>query len=413
MSRARGWWDDPVIFHARLEEAGDCASLSRKTGVPASTLKSARQRHERDGVWPGSEPVADTSSDVEFTASADDKRSIDDMMLERGMSPDDWFVRDVVVNQWTQADGSLARQLKAFLRRKASLELVAPACDIKPLPAPKPPDKSKPRLVVFVGDEQEPWGDPALKELFLRWLAHNRPDEGVHLGDLIDLGSLSRHRSNPIWDATVQDGVNAAFLNLKHRREASPETAWVALPCNHGERLRDYQLARAADLYGVRPADIDEERFHPALSIPGLLHFDKLGIKYLGGDGDYEHVQHDLTDNLVARHGWITGSNSAEKTVRKLGLNVVVGHTHRQRMTPITEERRRERFTLTAVEAGCMCRIEGGLGYVVNPDWQNGWATAVIHPDGTHNLELATYSDGVVRWRDQRYSATDRIRRAA
>jgi hypothetical protein len=51
-----------------------------------------------------------------------------------------------------------------------------------------------------------------------------------------------------------------------------------------------------------------------------------------------------------------------------------------------------------------MCKIEGGLGYTVNPDWQGGWATAVVWPDGSHQIEHATYVDGVVRWRDQRYS---------
>jgi hypothetical protein len=60
---------------------------------------------------------------------------------------------------------------------------------------------------------------------------------------------------------------------------------------------------------------------------------------------------------------------------------------------------------MQAVEAGCMCRIDGGLGYTVNPDWQAGFATAVVWPDGTHQIELATFVDGALRWRDQRYSA--------
>jgi hypothetical protein len=52
-----------------------------------------------------------------------------------------------------------------------------------------------------------------------------------------------------------------------------------------------------------------------------------------------------------------------------------------------------------------MCRVDGGLGYVVNPDWQAGFATAVVWPDGSHVLELATFVDGALRWRDQRYTA--------
>jgi hypothetical protein len=70
----------------------------------------------------------------------------------------------------------------------------------------------------------------------------------------------------------------------------------------------------------------------------------------------------------------------------------------------MTEVRRGQTLVTQAVEAGCMCRIDGGLGYAVNPSWQNGFSTAVVWPDGSHVIELATFVDGALRWRDQRYS---------
>jgi hypothetical protein len=50
-----------------------------------------------------------------------------------------------------------------------------------------------------------------------------------------------------------------------------------------------------------------------------------------------------------------------------------------------------------------MCRIEGGLGYAVAPDWMNGFATAHVWPDGTFKIELATYVNGVLYYGDKRY----------
>lgn len=167
--------------------------------------------------------------------------------------------------------------------------------------------------------------------------------------------------------------------------------------------MRDYQLSRAADLYGVTAAEIEAE-LPAALSLRSLLHLDALGIQWHGSDSDYEHAQIDISNDLAARHGFITGANSALKTVDKLGLSVVVGHTHRQVITYATEQRRRETLTMFCVEAGCMCKIEGGLGYVVNGNWQNGWATATVWPDGSFNVDHATYRNGAVTWRDQRYS---------
>jgi hypothetical protein len=177
--------------------------------------------------------------------------------------------------------------------------------------------------------------------------------------------------------------------------------------------LRAEQLTRAERIYGLRPADHDDEQFEQALSLRNLLHLDRLGIEYVGDDGAYEHSEVEIAENLVARHGWITGANSAAKTLAKIGCDVVVGHTHRQQITWMTETRRGETLTTQAVEAGCMCQIKGGLGYTVSPQWQNGWATAVVWPDGSHVIELASYVDGAVRWRDQRYSSDEALRSVA
>ena len=392
------------------------AALSRATGVPATTLKAAKTRHQASGAWA---PTLDDKPQT-IVLDVDHVEDLDRLLAERGLRRDDWLIVSVVVNKWegfVRHDEAVARvplrQLKVTLRPKPSLALLMPAVDVKPLVKPAKADKTSPRLVVFVGDEQEPHSDPALAELFLRWLERNQPDEGVHLGDLLDLGPISRHRTDPVWDRTVQDGINAGYQTLRHRREASPGTRWVMLPGNHEERIRDYQLAHAAALYGVRPADIDAQEFAPALSLRSLLHLDALAITSLGDNGDYEHVQHDVCDGLVARHGWITGANTAEKSLRKLGISVVVGHTHDQKITYERQYRGSTSVVLQAVETGTMCRVAGGLGYTVNPSWVNGFATAVVDPAGGFVLELATYQDGVLRWRDQRYSRPKTVAVAA
>jgi hypothetical protein len=57
------------------------------------------------------------------------------------------------------------------------------------------------------------------------------------------------------------------------------------------------------------------------------------------------------------------------------------------------------------VEIGTMARIQGGLGYVPggNANWQQGFATARIWPDGFFSADLAKFVGGSLVWANQRY----------
>jgi len=403
--RAAGWHNDPAALREEKEAHGTFSAIALIHGGHASTYSKAWQAAGFQPMRPGpvvAEP-ADIGGTVIDVATLGD---IDAALRDRGLNPDEWVVVRVVVNNWDSVkDGEPVplRQLKVTVRPKLDT-LIRPAVSVGKAPMPPKPDKTRPRLVVFVGDEQAPYHDETLHRAFRGWLARNLPDEGIHLGDLMDFPTLSRHRANPVWNASPQECVDAGYRILKGYRDASPDTFWTALPGNHEERIRDYQLGRAAELYGVTVAEAELELGADVHSPRQLLRLDELGIAWVGAQGDYEHNQVDVSPELVARHGFVTGANSAQRTVEKIGLSVVVGHTHRQVITYVTEERRRESLTMMCIEAGCMCRVEGGLGYVVNPNWQQGFATAQVWPDGRFTIEHGVFRDGVLRWRDQCFS---------
>lgn len=413
-TREPAWYRDPDQLREEYAAHGTFEAVALEHGGCATTLVKWWHRNKLPPLQHGSKTAAKADSD-EVTLDVDKLGEIAEMLRARGLDPEQWIVIRAIVNAWegfykTEHPGENdpghetvpLKQMKVTLRPRLET-LFVPARDVRPLPKPRAPSKGKPRLMVFVGDEQAPYHDPDLHRLFLQWLAHNQPHEAVHLGDLMDLPTLSRHRPNPEWNASPQACIQAGYEILRAYRESSPDTRWSALPGNHDERLRDYQLQRAPAMFGIRPADLDERELAAVHSLPTLLHLEALGIAWHGSDADYEHAQVDISDDLVARHGFITGQNSAERTVRKLGLSVVVGHTHRQVVTYVTEERRRESLTMLGVEAGCMCLVRGGLGYVVNPAWQQGAYAATVWPDGTFNGEHIRYRDGVLTWRDQRY----------
>jgi hypothetical protein len=403
----------------------------RSEGVESGTSeRSIRRAKKRFGITEedianAPEPAgAKISGDVaEITSEPTAKLKLntpEDLMKERGLDPAEWEVTLVTINEWdgaTKKGGGekvtgkhTLRQLKINLRRKVSLELVSPARIDGPRFTPFMGAKKveRPKLVVFVGDQQAPYFNETLHGKFLEFLSDFNPDEGVLIGDTIDLPDISRHPNNPEKDVTVQDCVDSGYAILRSYREADPDVAWKKLAGNHDERLRRLQIDKVERLYGVRRAKVPGEELEiPVLDVGHLLRLDELGIDYIRPDGDYEHTQINVSNHLAARHGWIArkGSGaSALGTLEHLGYSVVVGHTHRQSIVHKTRhDINGEISTLAACETGCMCLIEGGLGYTVTPDWQAGFATADIFDDGTFHLNLGTFVNDTLYYRDKRY----------
>lgn len=337
----------------------------------------------------------------------------DAMLIERGLDPEEWQVEGATINEWDGPAGGgttiTYHQAKLQLKRKRPLELLLPGRQPliqRPRKVKLNPTLRKHRLVVMVGDQQAPYHDKTLHRLFATWLDDVEPDEGVLVGDTVDFPDISRHADNPECDATVQECIDSGVQILHDYTMASSDTKWTKLMGNHDERIRNYQINQAAKLYGVRSGLLPGEvAGNAALSIPHLLRLDELGIDFIDPKGKYDQAQFALSKYLAVRHGWLVAKGagkSALSTLDHLGYSIVVGHTHRQSIVHQTKhDIDGTTSTRVGVETGCMCKI--GLGYAVAEDWQQGWATATIWPDGTFHVDLATYVNGKVYWRDRVY----------
>lgn len=389
------------------------ASLARQ-GVKSSE-RSVRRALSRWGIERGPvdpEPATTSIKGDEGDITGKPSYNLNDpegLMIERGLDPEEWDVVSATVNEWDGLHGESLKQLKIHIRRKVQLELLVPArTDGPTFSYGRDPVKGT-RTVVFVGDQQAPYHDPQLHALFCNFLSDEVIHEGILIGDTADFPDISRHPDTPETDAAVQECIDSSYLVLRQYREANEEIRWQKLAGNHDERIRRYQIDKASRTYNIRRALIPGEKPEtPVMDIEHLFRLDELGIEYLRPQGDYEHEQINVSKHLAARHGWIArkGSGaSALATLQHLGYSVVVGHTHRQSLVfKTTHDINGQPQTLAACETGCMCLIRGGLGYAVTPDWQNGFATATIWPDGTFKIDLATYVDGVLYYRDRRYT---------
>ena len=400
-------------LQALLDDHGTFNAIARAKGMPATTVRS---RASALGVTKPAHIVShkmrtgltmsgDTATFV--SEPAPELGDIAEMIRARGLDPDEWEVKNAVLNCWDANAGAgeiiELRQLKISLVRRVPIEFILPVTDVKPR-TPRKPVKSESRTIVLLPDQHAPYEDKACHEAVLAMLAHVQPDEVGLLGDLVDLPTISKHRDNPAWSASVTDCVQGGFELLRDYTEATPSRFWM-LKGNHCFRLETELLARAERMYGIAPASIDGEEQDQALSLKRLLHLDRLGVELIEpprrGDG-YEMAVHQITEKFEARHGWIIGQNSAQKSLDRVGRSLVVGHTHRQILTRRTYFDGLGHRTIQAAEGGTLRGIEGGGGFAVNPDWQRGFAVAQI-VDGSETIDFASFDDGVLRWRGERY----------
>lgn len=394
-----------------------------------TTEKSIRRFRKRHGLEvptrPSSAGYRIEGDQGELTSPTRRGSSMDDpdaMLRERGLDPEDWVIESATINEWDgpSADEGMVtyHQAKLNLRKKRpDLQIVAARSDGWTAPPAKGVARSNgTRLIAVTGDQQAPFHDENLHHLFCAWLEENEPDELVALGDKVDFPDISRHRLDPENTAVVNECIQSGYDLFRAYRASAPNTRMKFMPGNHDERIRNILLDKPSvqPLYGVKRADTPLEKGPPVLTLPHLLRLDELDIEYVDPQGPYDLAQINLTTKLAVRHGWIArqGSGvSALATLEHLGYSIIVGHTHRQSIIyKTTHDIDSDPTTLTAAEAGCMCRIdqESRKGrkwpnFTPCPDWQQGFTTVTVHPDGFFRIENATYVNGTLLWRDQQY----------
>jgi hypothetical protein len=422
--KPRDWDDDQIVACAGPHITATATNLGvprpsldnylkRNPGLKARLL--ARCREIAAGGAPdaggGAMPPIREGRERERVTSDDPAEwgDIDQLLRSRGLDPDEWVVVKVRVNEWGEnADGQPLRQLRVDLEPRSLGSLMPARTDgWRPPPSVRVAPKGEAELVVFFGDQHCPHHDPGLHEAACQWLRRNKPARGVLLGDLLDFDAVSRHRANPEWATSMQQCIDSAYAVLRGFVQASPGTRWQMVSGNHEDRLRNAIIDQLRGVYGLaRATDEDEPRGDAVLSVKHLLRLDELGVEWVGGEGEYAHQQIKVSPHLAARHGWIVrkgSGTSARATLEHLGYSCVIGHTHRQSQVFHTHhDIDGSPSELVAVEAGTMSCVQGGLGYAVAADWQAGFATARIWPDGTFSCDLAKWVNGSLVWANQR-----------
>jgi hypothetical protein len=352
------------------------------------------------------------SAEVTTAPTEGDLESNEQIVISRGLNPDEWEFTGMVDSEWDSPTGETLRSRKITLARKKPGTFIGPARTDGPTwKAPKAKKIGKDGALFFVGgDDQAPFHDPYLEEKKLLFLEDNNFHTIIKIGDTMDFPNISRYKKNPEVEeiATVNNCVTSGYEIIRKERIAAPDARIVKLIGNHDVRLRDFILNTVPELHGLRRAQIEGQNEASVFSPTFLLRLDELGVELVGDNENYEHGEVKISKYLAARHGWYArkgAGSSALTTLDHLLYSVLVGHTHRLALVHKTIHNiDGDLTTLVAGETGCLCSVDKkGLGYTPSPDWQQGAATVEVWPDGKFHVDLVNFLDGDLIWRGNRY----------
>ncbi|AWY03874.1 metallophosphoesterase [Gordonia phage Nedarya] len=240
--------------------------------------------------------------------------------------------------------------------------------------------------IVIISDTQIPYEDRRAVKALIRFIGEYRPDEVIHIGDLVDFPQPSR------WNKDTRGEFEGSIFvdsETTKRRFLEPLREAYSGPIGVHEGNHDLRPREYLDRYA--PALSESEEFN----FENLLDFKGFGITKLP---DFNQI----APGWVTTHGHRGGirltqraGDTALNAAVKLNTSIIMGHTHRLGLKPqsngyggkITKQ-------VWGMEVGNLMDmklaqyLKGGTA-----NWQQGFGLVTI--DGKHvKPEIIPISNG-------------------
>jgi predicted phosphodiesterase len=176
------------------------------------------------------------------------------------------------------------------------------------------------KRIVVISDTQIPYHDRKAVKALVKFIGDYRPDEVIHIGDLMDFPQPSRWNKGSAGEfegSVFEDCEQAKRTFLEPLRKAFDGPIKVH-EGNHDERARTYLAKYSPALAGTK-----------AFNIETLLDFDGFGVELLP-------TFNKIAPGWITTHGHLGGiklsqiaGQTALNAAKKFQASVVMGHTHR------------------------------------------------------------------------------------
>jgi hypothetical protein len=415
------WYTDPIRFWPLYLEAGkSCEELSRRTGVPARTLRR---------YVPESEPGAGGAMDYPLgpprTTITNDLAEIttrpltrwngesvtpEEVLEEHGLDAEHWDVVTYTSNRWEGPSGGggklLFEQSKLTAKRKAESIvgiIKKPPGWSPPAPIPVAATRARPTLKVLLADPHAPLQEQDFEEGIIAWCQQHQPDEIYCLGDSADNSPWSRHKQNRRIKVSANEAMQAQYDYFVRLRAACPNARIVVIWGNHDFWIIDRIMEDMPHLGRARSPHTGR----PLIDLPGWLGFDDLNIEEVQATGEYHDGVTQIMPDLVGLHGTKSGpyGGAVKEFDTWESASVVQGHDHKGAIVLISK-RLPDGTHVQRVAMSAGSGAGRDLGYDPRHNVGQSFLTITAHQDGQWHPEMAIFNPQTrtTTWRDWRYT---------
>lgn len=230
--------------------------------------------------------------------------------------------------------------------------------------------------IVVISDTQMPYEDKRAVRAVIDFIGQYQPDEVIHIGDVVDYPQPSRWNKDTRGEfegSVFRDSEYTVKNLIAPLRDAFPDGPIGFLEGNHDLRPREYLDKYAPALSGTDAFDFGTLLQFDEYGITKLPEFYKFAPGWVATHGHRGSIR--LTQNAGA---------TALGAAKKLGVSVVMGHTHRLGIASYsTGYGNKVNNTLTGMEVGNLMDMRQA-GYLKGAaaNWQQGFG--IFHVDGKH-----------------------------
>ena len=197
---------------------------------------------------------------------------------------------------------------------------------------------------VLIGDLHVPYHDERALMAALNFVDDVKPDTLIDVGDFLEFKCFSRHTRKSLPDGTVAESQDAGNQVLDIITGAMKPTA--ILEGNHDAHITRFILNHAPQFHGLGQ-----------IEVPSLLGLDERGIRWVPIDDQRDYTW----GGVNIHHGYSTGQNHINNSLRTNPRNQVYGHVHKRGLGSSVRFGGRQ---FSAMSLGCLCKPW--------PDWKRG-----------------------------------------
>lgn len=226
---------------------------------------------------------------------------------------------------------------------------------------------------IVIPDCQVPYHDEKSMAVVEKYMADNKWDYYINLGDFVDYFTISKYNvGNPgiLEGKTILNECDQAReileRHLKILRKNNKDVKAYLLEGNHERRAYDF-VSRNPTLKGI----IEPEN---------ALKLKENGVKYLRS---WSHNENLTIGHATFTHGRYTNQHHSKKMVDNFETNVFYGHNHDTNC--YNKVSLGSKHSKVGQSLGCLCDYPKDVDYMKGSpsNWQQAVTTFYFMPDGT------------------------------